>query len=77
MSRSGKNRRRAAAAVRQKAEYYKRCPLYDPVAFESARRADTAAIEKLDHVQGVFSRVGQYQIIFGIEIVNKIYKGLE
>ncbi|WP_258881701.1 PTS transporter subunit EIIC [Paenibacillus sp. sptzw28] len=41
------------------------------------RRADTTAIEKLDHVQGVFSRAGQYQIIFGIGIVNKIYKGLE
>ena len=28
-------------------------------------------------MQGVFSRAGQYQIIFGIGIVNKIYKGLE
>lgn len=40
-------------------------------------KADTAAIEKLDQVQGVFSRAGQYQIIFGIGIVNKIYKALE
>ncbi|RCW51676.1 PTS system sucrose-specific IIB component (Glc family) /PTS system sucrose-specific IIC component (Glc family) [Paenibacillus prosopidis] len=40
-------------------------------------KADSAAIEKLDQVQGVFSRAGQYQIIFGIGIVNKIYKALE
>ncbi|WP_325176686.1 PTS transporter subunit EIIC [Paenibacillus alkalitolerans] len=41
------------------------------------RIADNAAIEKLDHVQGVFSRAGQFQIIFGIGIVNQVYKRLE
>lgn len=40
-------------------------------------KADTAAVEKLDHVEGVFSRAGQYQIIFGVGMVNRIFKKLE
>jgi PTS system sucrose-specific IIC component len=39
-------------------------------------KADIAALEKLDSVQGVFSRGGQIQIVFGSGIVNKIYKSL-
>jgi len=40
-------------------------------------KADIAEIEKLDHVQGVYVRFGQHQIIFGIGIVNKVYQALE
>ncbi|WP_010502860.1 PTS transporter subunit EIIC [Paenibacillus elgii] len=41
------------------------------------QKADTSAVENLDHVEGVFSRTGQYQIIFGVGMVNRVYKKLE
>lgn len=39
-------------------------------------KADVAAIEKLDFVEGVYNRTGQIQIVFGTGIVNKIYRAL-
>lgn len=39
-------------------------------------KADISAIEKMDGVEGVFSRRGQFQIIFGTGRVNRVYKAL-
>ncbi|MGY3767004.1 PTS transporter subunit EIIC [Vagococcus vulneris] len=37
---------------------------------------DDSLIEKIDEVKGVFYNAGQYQIILGTGIVNKVYDGL-
>lgn len=37
-------------------------------------KADTAAIEELDLVKGVFTNSGQYQIIIGTGIVNRVFE---
>ncbi len=37
---------------------------------------DTASIEKMDSVEGVYTRHGEIQIIYGAGRVNKIYKAL-
>ncbi|WP_141430551.1 sucrose-specific PTS transporter subunit IIBC [Bacillus sp. 03113] len=37
-------------------------------------KADKAAIENLDGVKGAFATSGQFQIIFGTGIVNKVYE---
>ncbi|WP_161979319.1 PTS transporter subunit EIIC [Streptococcus sp. S784/96/1] len=38
---------------------------------------DTKAIEKVDQVKGIFFNSGQYQVILGAGIVNKVFEELE
>lgn len=38
---------------------------------------DDAQIEEIDQVKGVFYNAGQYQIILGTGIVNKVYAALQ
>ena len=40
-------------------------------------KIDTKAIEKVDEVKGTFFNSGQYQIILGTGIVNKVFEELE
>lgn len=39
-------------------------------------QVDVAEIEQIEGVEGVFVRAGQYQIIFGTGIVNKVHRAL-
>lgn len=39
-------------------------------------KINKSEIEKLDHVKGAFSSTGQFQVIFGTGIVNKVYAAL-
>ncbi|MDN6572344.1 MAG: PTS transporter subunit EIIB, partial [Staphylococcus equorum] len=40
------------------------------------QRIDDDEIEKIDEVKGVFFNAGQYQVILGTGIVDKVYKAI-